>query len=148
MMRYMTALPLLLLTATLACQAPSDAPVAEVSEAALPEGEAFGAALLSTLTVTEDGALTFRDEARARQLLGKDFTEAAREMELLNQAIDAGQVPPFRDDAALLDYQLVLQADELSSDHAYASTRCRGSCLGGTCCVSGWWIFCWGYGTC
>jgi len=140
-------LALLLLSA--ACGAPADHAAASPAVVA-DDPDAFAASLLSTLTVTPDGALAFRDEARARQLLGKDFAEASREMDLLNRSIADGLVPPFRDEAALLDYEVVLDADELSpgDDRLSASSRCRGSCLSGMCCVSGWWIFCWGYGTC
>lgn len=142
---------LTLLLLTVACQGPIEAEPSrpDAVEAAADTPEAFAAALIQTLTVSLDGGLAFRDEAGARALLGKDFPEAARELAQLNASIAVGTVPPFRDDTALLDYELVEDDAELQAGHApAAATRCRGACVSGMCCVSGWWIFCWGYGTC
>lgn len=146
----MTRLAVLLLSLA-ACQVdatPSSSDLAAVE--APSSSESFASALVLTLGVDPQGRLVIRDDARARELLGKDYAEAARELDLLDEAIARGVVPPFRDDAALLDYHLVADDAELTSAEApaWASGRCRGSCLSGTCCVSGWWIFCWGYGTC
>lgn len=133
----------LLLTALfgVACQ-----PDADGSATASSEVASFEHQLLSTLTVADDGTLGIRDAATFEALLGDEHSAALADLERLNARIRAGVVDGFDDESQLFDFDIV---GAFSADPMLKSNeRCRDTCTFGTCCVRGWWIFCWGYGTC
>lgn len=129
-------------------------------------------ALLDTLEVAPGGTLAFRDEAAARAILGPDWAAATAEMDALNGRIRAGQVEPFASTSELASYHLKepgtctpvdpasvttptptlgssatpITVDESAIDaNCFCSKKC---CTSNMCCSSGWWYFCWKYGSC
>ena len=141
-----------------------DSSAARAESVASSGKEAFAAQLLSTLEVTSDGLLAFRDSAKAKELLGSDWPAAEEEMRDLNARITSGDAPQFSNVDSLQNYRLkepggcqmapgvqdggalidVAGPEATPNGNCY----CGGCCTSGMCCKSGWWVFCWKYGTC
>ncbi|WP_437623998.1 hypothetical protein [Sorangium sp. So ce1151] len=99
------------------------------------------------LTVESDGTLSISDDALAR--IPRDQREAAlMSLASLNQRIHSGEEQPFVLDDPRLTAKSADPAQALVSICYCADGCCDSASLMNMCCASGFWIFCWGYGTC